>query len=357
MAFRRQPARAQERRLDALGTEAKLLQDRVPPGMELINPKVSEAGPDATLLGQMLHAFLARVHLGTRRHPRMLVGMPAAADVLACRAVREAARLAGAREVLLINESTAAALGAGLDVTDRAAVMMVDIGASGTRATIHSMSRVFQCSVGNIGGTRFDTVVANHLAERHNLLISSYMAEEIKKQLTPSADAARALQIRGHCLTSGLPRCQPVPVPDLVQALSEAYDEILQLIKTTLLHAAPELAAEISERGLLLTGGGALLPGLAQHLAQATGVPVQAASEPSTCVIRGAGLVLSGGKRHVRLITQASDLDGPAAVATAGKETMPYTRRLAGLPPRVMPASARSAPGSGSPGDTKPETG
>jgi len=244
----------------------------------------------------MLHHFIRRTHqVGSLARPRIVISVPSGITQVERRAVQESATQAGASRVYLIAEPVAAALGAGLPVTEPGANLVVDVGGGTTEIAVISLSGIVYSASVRIGGDDMNDAIVQHVRKSHGLLIGERRAEEIKIALGsahPGKDDQGPMPVKGRDLTSGLPRTVPVTVGEIRDALREPITAIVEAVRGCLEQTPPELAADIVDKGITLTGGGALLPGLDQLLNRETDLPIAVSDDPLTCVVRGAGQVL-----------------------------------------------------------------
>nr|WP_319423710.1 rod shape-determining protein [Pleurocapsa sp. FMAR1] len=281
----------------AFGKEAKLLLGRSPEHIQALRPLKDGVIADFEATEAMIHEFVKRAFEGNPLvHPRMVIGIPSGVTKLERRAVIEAASNAGAREVDLIEEPLAAAIGAGLPISEPTGNMIVDIGGGTTEvAVISSQGKVISESI-RIAGDELSEVIANHIKREHKLAIGENTAEAIKFKLGSAypVDEAnnRTVEVRGLHLLSGLPRTIEVSESEIRQCLQEPVKSIIETIKLTLEQTPPDLAADIIDRGIMLAGGGALLRGLDVLISHETGIVTHIAAEPLKCVVLGTGRVL-----------------------------------------------------------------
>ena len=280
----------------AFGKEAKLLLGRAPEDIEALRPLRDGVIADFDATEAMIHEFIKRAYEGNPLvHPRMVIGIPSGVTKLERRAVIEAASNAGAREVDLIEEPLAAAIGAGLPITEPTGNMIVDIGGGTTEvAVISSQGKVISESI-RIAGDELTQAIANKIKRQHKLAIGENTAENIKFQLGSAYavnEDKRTMEVRGLHLLSGLPRTIEVSGVEIRESLQEPVKNILETIKRTLEQTPPDLAADIIDRGIMLAGGGALLRGLDTLISHETGIVTHIAAEPLKCVVLGTGRVL-----------------------------------------------------------------
>ena len=280
----------------AVGTEAKSMLGRVPYSIEAIRPMKDGVIADFTITEQMLKHFIRTIHPKSvlRPSPRIISCVPCGSTQVERRAIRESAIGAGASEVFLIEEPMAAAIGAGLPVADACGSMVVDIGGGTTEVGIISLGgMVYKGSV-RIGGDKFDEAIINYIRRNFGMLIGDQTAESLKKNIGvayPSAEF-KEMEITGRNLALGIPQSFSVSTSENMEALTEPLNGLVNAIKTALESTPPELSSDIAERGIVLTGGGALLKDLDKMISEETGLPVIVAEEPLTCVVRGCGMAL-----------------------------------------------------------------
>jgi rod shape-determining protein MreB len=280
----------------AVGREAKSMLGRVPFSIEAIRPMKDGVIADFTITEQMLKHFIRSIHAKSflRPSPRIIICVPCGSTQVERRAIRESALAAGASEVYLIEEPMAAAIGAGLPVADACGSMVVDIGGGTTEVGIISLGgMVYKGSV-RIGGDKFDDAIVNYIRRNYGMLIGDQTAENLKKQIGvayPSAEY-KEMEITGRNLAQGIPQSFTVSTTEMLEALNEPLNGLVTAIKIALENTPPELSSDIADRGIVLTGGGALLKDLDKMISEETGIPVILADEPLTCVVRGCGMAL-----------------------------------------------------------------
>ncbi|CAN5903831.1 rod shape-determining protein [soil metagenome] len=283
---------ATSREILAVGTEAKRMLGRTPGGIIAIRPLKDGVIADFESTEQMLRLFIQQVH--RRRYfakPRLVVCVPSGVTAVEQRAVKEAGYQAGARRVYIIEEPMAAAIGAGLPVHEATGNMVVDIGGGTTEVAVISLGGVVTSLSIRTAGDDMDAAIVSWMKKEYSLMLGEHTAEEVKIALGsafPLASEPEA-DIRGRDLVSGLPRSVPVSTAEVRQALEEPLQDIVDAVRTTLDKTPPELAGDIMDRGLVLTGGGALLRGLDERLRHETGMPVHVAEDPLHSVATGAG--------------------------------------------------------------------
>ena len=280
----------------AVGREAKSMLGRVPYSIEAIRPMKDGVIADFTITEQMLKHFIRSIHAKSflRPSPRIIICVPCGSTQVERRAIRESALAAGASAVYLIEEPMAAAIGAGLPVADACGSMVVDIGGGTTEVAIISLGgMVYKGSV-RIGGDKFDEAIVNFIRRNYGMLIGDQTAENLKKQIGvayPSAEY-KEMEVTGRNLAQGIPQSFTVSTTEMLEALNEPLNGLVTAIKIALENTPPELSSDIADRGIVLTGGGALLKDLDKMISEETGIPVILADEPLTCVVRGCGMAL-----------------------------------------------------------------
>jgi rod shape-determining protein MreB len=280
----------------AVGREAKSMLGRVPFSIEAIRPMKDGVIADFTITEQMLKHFIRSIHAKSflRPSPRIIICVPCGSTQVERRAIRESALAAGASEVYLIEEPMAAAIGAGLPVADACGSMVVDIGGGTTEVGIISLGgMVYKGSV-RIGGDKFDEAIVNYIRRNYGMLIGDQTAENLKKQIGVAYPSAKykEMEVTGRNLAQGIPQSFTVSTTEMLEALAEPLNGLVTAIKIALENTPPELSSDIADRGIVLTGGGALLKDLDKMISEETGIPVMLADEPLTCVVRGCGMAL-----------------------------------------------------------------
>ena len=285
-----------QRSVAAVGIEAKRMLGRTPGNIVAIRPLKDGVIADFHVTEKMLQLFISKVHENSiiRPSPRVLVCVPAQSTQVERRAIKESALGAGAREVYLIEEPMAAALGADLPVDDASGSMVVDVGGGTTEIAIISLNGIVFSESVRIGGDRFDEAIVGYVRRRFGTLIGDSTAEKIKHEIGTAVlmQDEHEIDVRGRNLAEGIPKQLTLKSNQIQEALSEPLAQITAAVKNALEQSPPELAADIAERGIVLTGGGALLKGLDEMLAAETGLPVLIADGPLTCVARGGGKAL-----------------------------------------------------------------
>ncbi len=285
-----------QKTIEAVGTEAKRMLGRTPGNITAIRPLKDGVIADFQVTEKMLQHFIAKVHESRfiRPSPRVLVCVPCMSTQVERRAIRESALSAGAREVRLIEEPMAAAIGAGLDVEEASGCMVVDVGGGTTEIAIISLNGVVYRDAVRIGGDRFDEAIVAYVRRRYGSLIGDATAERIKQEIgcAFAGSELREIDVRGRNLAEGVPRSFTLNSDEILECLQESLSSIVQAVKSALEQSPPELAADIAESGIVLTGGGALLRDLDRLISEETGLPVIVAEDPLTCVARGGGMAL-----------------------------------------------------------------
>ena len=292
-----------QKSIEAVGKEAKRMLGRTPGNIQAIRPLKDGVIADFQVTEKMLQHFIAKVHETKfiRPSPRVLVCVPCTSTQVERRAIRESALSAGAREVRLIEEPMAAAIGAGLQVEEASGCMVVDIGGGTTEIAIISLNVVVYRDSVRVGGDRFDEAIVSYVRRKYGSLIGDSTAERIKQEIGCGykSDELKEIDVRGRHLAEGVPRSFTLTNDEILAALEEPLDAMMRSIKLALEQSPPELAADIAESGIVLTGGGALLTDLDKRISNETGLPVFIAEDPLTCVARGGGKALELMDRHV----------------------------------------------------------
>ncbi|MDX1490215.1 MAG: rod shape-determining protein [Pseudohongiellaceae bacterium] len=283
-----------QKTVTAVGADAKRMLGRTPGNITAIRPLKDGVIADFEVTEKMLQHFITKVHENSflPPSPRVLVCVPCKSTQVERRAIRESVLSAGAREVRLIEEPMAAAIGAGLPVDKASGSMVVDIGGGTTEIAILSLNGIVYAESVRIGGDRFDEAIITHVRRNYGSLIGDATAERIKKEIGcayPSDGVLREIDVRGRNLAEGVPRSFTLNSDEILEALQEPLSAIVQAVKSALEQSPPELASDIAESGMVLTGGGALLKDLDKLLSEETGLPVIVAEDPLTCVARGGG--------------------------------------------------------------------
>lgn len=285
-----------QKTIEAVGTEAKRMLGRTPGNITAIRPLKDGVIADFLVTEKMLQHFIAKVHQSRfiRPSPRVLVCVPCMSTQVERRAIRESALSAGARDVRLIEEPMAAAIGAGLSVDEATGCMVVDVGGGTTEVAIISLNGVVYRDSVRVGGDRFDEAIVAHVRRRYGSLIGDATAERIKLEVgcAFAGSELREIDVRGRNLAEGVPRSFTLNSDEILESLQDPLAAIVQAVKSALEQSPPELAADIAESGIVLTGGGALLRDLDRLISEETGLPVIVADDPLTCVARGGGIAM-----------------------------------------------------------------
>jgi rod shape-determining protein MreB len=295
------------KRVLAIGAEAKRMLGRTPANIVAVRPLRDGVISDFDVTQQMIAYFVRKVHdrIGMVPRPRMLLGIPSGVTEVEKRAVRDAAMNAGARWARLIEEPMAAAIGAGLPVSEASGSMVVDIGGGTTEVGVISLGgMVYKGSV-RVGGDKFDEAIINYIRRNYGMLIGEPTAEAIKKNIGSAfpGSEVKEMEVKGRNLSEGVPRSFTISSNEILEALTDPLNQIVSSVKNALEQTPPELGADIAERGMMLTGGGALLRDLDRLLAEETGLPVLVAEDPLTCVVRGCGMALERMERLGSIFT------------------------------------------------------
>ena len=281
----------------AVGNEAKQMLGRTPGNINAIRPLRDGVIADFEIAEEMIKYFIRKVHnRRTFASPMVIVCVPSGSTAVERRAIQESAEAAGARKVWLIEEPMAAATGADLPVTEPTGSMVVDIGGGTTEVAVLSLGGIVYARSVRVGGDKMDAAIISYIRRNHNLLVGEGSAERIKKEIgsacAPDAGEGRTIEIKGRDLMNGVPKEIIITERQVAESLSEPVSQIVEAVKVALEHTAPELAADIVDKGIVLTGGGALLTNLDQVLRNATGLPVSIAEDPLACVVKGTGKAL-----------------------------------------------------------------
>lgn len=281
----------------AVGKEAKDMVGRTPGSIRAIRPLKEGVIADFEIAQKMLEYFIRKAHNNRKSfvRPRIIVSVPIGITEVEKRAVRESAEAAGAREVYLIEETMASALGAGIPVTEPSGNMVVDIGGGTTGVAVISLAGIVVSKSVRIGGDRMDEAILQYIKRTYNMLVGERTAEEVKIKLGTALvrnDQVGVMKVKGRDLGAGTPKTIEISSEEVREALNEPIDLIIEAIKQTLERTPPELAADIVDNGIVLTGGGSLLRGLDVLIADETRLPVAVANDPLTCVVLGSGKAL-----------------------------------------------------------------
>lgn len=285
-----------KRTIQAVGSAAKQMLGKTPGNITAIRPMKDGVIADFVVTEQMIKQFIKKVHDSRMfsPSPRMIVCVPCGSTQVERRAIRDAALAAGASQVFLIEEPMAAAIGAGLPVSDATGSMVVDIGGGTTEVGVISLGGMVYSGSVRVGGDKFDDGIMNYIRRNYGMLIGDTTAENIKKGIGSAfpGSEVREMEVKGRNLAEGIPRGFTISSNEVLEAVTEPVNQIVSAVKIALEQTPPELGADIAERGMVLTGGGALLQDLDRLLMEETGLPVIIAEEPLSCVARGCGMAL-----------------------------------------------------------------
>ncbi len=291
----------------AVGKEAKMMLGRTPGNIIAVRPIKDGVIADFEVTEAMLRYFINKVHnRRTLVHPRIIISVPSGITQVEKRAVKESAESAGAREVYLIEEPMAAAIGAGLPITEPTANMVVDIGGGTTEVAVISLAGIVYSSSLRVAGDKMDEAILHYIKRKHNLAIGEHTAEVIKTTIgnvmpEPPYDT---MQVKGRDLVTGVPKTLTITSEEIRIAITEQVDAIIEAVKMALEITPPELSADIVDQGIVLTGGGALLRNLDKRLSQETGLPIIIAEDPLSSVVLGSGKALE----HIELLREVMTL-------------------------------------------------
>ncbi len=297
-----------KRQVLAVGNEAKQMLGRTPGNIQAIRPLREGVIADFEVAEEMIKHFIRKVH--NRRSfasPMIVVCVPSGSTAVERRAIQESAESAGARRVYLIEEPMAAAIGAGLPVTEPTGSMVVDIGGGTTEVAVLALGGIVYSRSVRVGGDKMDEAIIAYIRRNHNLLVGESSAERIKEEIgsacPPEDGDGPTMEIKGRDLMQGVPRELTISQRQVAESLAEPVGAIIETVKVALEHTAPELAADIVDKGIVLTGGGALLGNMDYVLRHATGLPVSLADDPLSCVVLGTGRALEEMKRLKNVLT------------------------------------------------------
>ncbi|HQS56921.1 MAG: rod shape-determining protein [Gallionellales bacterium 35-53-114] len=282
--------------IQQVGLAAKQMLGRTPGNITVIRPMKDGVIADFTVTEQMLKQFIRRVHKSNMftPSPRIVICVPCGSTQVERRAIREAAYAAGARRVELIEEPMAAAIGADLPIEEATGSMVVDIGGGTTEVGVLSLGGAVYSGSVRVGGDKFDEAIINYIRRNYGMLIGETTAENIKKEIGSAfpGSEVRDMEVKGRNLAEGVPRSFTISSNEILEALTDPLNSIVSAVKTALEQTPPELGADIVSKGMVLTGGGALLRDIDRLLMEETGLPVIIADDPLTCVVRGSGKAL-----------------------------------------------------------------
>lgn len=288
--------RRSRNRILAVGAEAKNMLGRTPGNIVAIRPMQDGVIADFEVTEAMLRHFIQKVHRRSKFiRPKVIIAVPSGITQVEKRAVKESAESAGARDVFLIEEPMAAAIGAGLPITEPICNMVVDIGGGTTEVAVISLAGIVYSRSIRVAGNKLDAAIMQYIKRNYNLLIGERTAEMIKTSIGnayPDPEDLETIEVKGRDLVSGIPKILAIDSEEIRGAISEQIDAILETVKIVLEQAPPELAADIVDRGIVLTGGGALLKNLDKLLREETGLPITVTEDPLSTVVMGSGKVL-----------------------------------------------------------------
>jgi rod shape-determining protein MreB and related proteins len=282
-------------RVLAVGKEAKMMLGRTPGNIEAVRPLKDGVIADFEIAEAMLRYFIRKAHnRRTLVRPRIIVCVPKGVTQVEKRAVRESAESAGAREVFLIEEPMAAAIGAGLPITEPTCSMVVDIGGGTTEVAVISLAGIVYSRSSKVGGDKMDEAILSHIKKKYNLLIGISTAEIIKTTIGNAfpGDRIESIEVKGRDLVTGIPKILTMDSDEIREAISEEVEAIVEAVRMALENTPPELSADILDRGIVLTGGGSLLKNLDARLREETKLPVTISDDPLTAVVMGSGKAL-----------------------------------------------------------------
>ncbi|MGH7493998.1 MAG: rod shape-determining protein [bacterium] len=298
--------RKADQEIVAYGHGAKEMQGRTPHEIITVRPMKDGVIADFELAEAMIRHFIRRVQATRLWRPRIAISIPSGVTEVEKRAVRDSAEHAGAREVYLIDEPMAAAIGIGLPIEDPVGSMVIDIGGGTTEIAVISLSGIVNHISIRIAGDEMNEAVIQHFKRNYNLLIGENSAEHIKCTLGSAApfNDKTSISVRGRDIVAGIPKTVEMTSMEVQEALAESVNAIVEATKLCLENTPPELSADILDRGIALSGGGALLRGLDERLRRETSLPVIVADDPLTCVVRGTGRVLESIQRYQKVLTK-----------------------------------------------------
>ena len=293
VAIRQEEGPGGKKIIEAVGSKAKQMLGKVPGNIEAVRPMKDGVIADFTVTEQMLKQFIKMVHQKKlfSPSPRVIICVPCGSTQVERRAIRESALSAGSSKVYLIEEPMAACIGAGMPVGEPSGSMVVDIGGGTSEIGVVSLGGLVYSASVRVGGDKFDEAIVNYIRRNYGMLIGEQTAEMVKKQIGSAFPGSEVheMEVRGRNLSEGIPRTFGVSSNEILEALTDPINQIVVSIKNALENTPPELAADIAERGVVITGGGALLRDLDRLLMEETGLPVYLADDPLTCVVRGCG--------------------------------------------------------------------
>jgi rod shape-determining protein MreB len=307
VAIRQEGGPNGKKMIQEVGLAAKQMLGRTPGNISAIRPMKDGVIADFTVTEQMLKHFIKKVHESRlfKPSPRIIICVPCGSTQVERRAIRESAIGAGASRVYLIEEPMAAAIGAGLPVGEPTGSMVVDIGGGTTEVGVIALGGLVYKGSARVGGDKFDEAIINYIRRNYGMLIGETTSETIKKEIGSAfpGSEVREKEVKGRNLAEGIPRSFTVSSNEILEALTDPLNSIVSLVKSALEQTPPELAADIAEKGMVLTGGGALLRDIDRLLMEETGLPVVVAEDPLTCVVRGSGMALEKIERLSAIFT------------------------------------------------------
>jgi rod shape-determining protein MreB len=293
--------------IQEVGIAAKQMLGRTPGNITAIRPMKDGVIADFTVTEQMLKHFIRKVHNSRlfKPSPRIIICVPCGSTQVERRAIRESAIGAGASRVFLIEEPMAAAIGADLPVGEATGSMVVDVGGGTTEVGVIALGGLVYKGSVRVGGDKFDEAIINYIRRNYGMLIGETTSEQIKKEIGSAfpGSEVREKEVKGRNLAEGIPRSFTISSNEILEALTDPLNSIVSAVKSALEQTPPELAADIAEKGMVLTGGGALLRDIDRLLMEETGLPVVIADDPLTCVVRGSGKALEKMERLATIFT------------------------------------------------------
>ena len=307
VAIRQEGGPNGKKMIQEVGLAAKQMLGRTPGNITAIRPMKDGVIADFTVTEQMLKHFIKKVHQSRlfKPSPRIIICVPCGSTQVERRAIRESAIGAGASRVYLIEEPMAAAIGAGLPVGEPTGSMVVDVGGGTTEVGVIALGGLVYKGSVRVGGDKFDEAIINYIRRNYGMLIGETTSEQIKKSIGSAfpGSEVREKEVKGRNLAEGIPRSFTISSNEILEALTDPLNSIVSSVKSALEQTPPELAADIAEKGMVLTGGGALLRDIDRLLMEETGLPVVVAEDPLTCVVRGSGMALEKIERLAGIFT------------------------------------------------------
>jgi rod shape-determining protein MreB len=307
VAIRQEGGPNGKKMIQEVGLAAKQMLGRTPGNITAIRPMKDGVIADFTVTEQMLKHFIKKVHQSRlfKPSPRIIICVPCGSTQVERRAIRESAIGAGASRVYLIEEPMAAAIGAGLPVGEPTGSMVVDVGGGTTEVGVIALGGLVYKGSVRVGGDKFDEAIINYIRRNYGMLIGETTSEQIKKSIGSAfpGSEVREKEVKGRNLAEGIPRSFTISSNEILEALTDPLNSIVSAVKSALEQTPPELAADIAEKGMVLTGGGALLRDIDRLLMEETGLPVVVAEDPLTCVVRGSGMALEKIERLATIFT------------------------------------------------------